>query len=263
MGQSTGPGAARAIPIYAQGARTARRRMLTVAAALANWQLNEAAGARTMVDSSGNALNGTIGTHVQTGIALSGGGTGYRFPYIRPNTPPADPEHLVVVPPQHPAQPGQRQLRRRVPDAHHPLVRQHHPEGPGRVQGRLLQVPAAQREGLCLFRGSAGSSTASTGSTVRVNDGNWHTVRCERTPSSVTMYIDGQRTGRNTTHRHHRQHPPPDHRRQRQLRPDRDHLRLLLRRPRLRADRDLLAGPFRAAPGRCARGRLASRARLR
>ena len=69
-----------------------------MAAALANWQLNEAAGARTMVDSSGNALNGTIGTHVQTGIALSGGGTGYRFPYIRPNTPPADPEHLVVVP---------------------------------------------------------------------------------------------------------------------------------------------------------------------
>jgi hypothetical protein len=50
----------------------------------------------------------------------------------------------------------------------------------------------------CLFRGSAGSSTASAGSTVRVNDGNWHTVRCERTPSSVTMYIDGRRTGRNT-----------------------------------------------------------------
>jgi hypothetical protein len=49
----------------------------------------------------------------------------------------------------------------------------------------------------CLFRGSAGSSTASAGSTVRVNDGNWHTVRCERTPSMVTMIIDGVVTGRN------------------------------------------------------------------
>ena len=80
-----------------------RRKLLTVTAALAGvlvlampanaatpvatWQMNEAAGSRTMVDSSGNGLNGTIGTHVQTGVALTGGGTGYRFPYIRPNTP--------------------------------------------------------------------------------------------------------------------------------------------------------------------------------
>jgi Laminin G domain len=50
---------------------------------------------------------------------------------------------------------------------------------------------------ISLFRGSAGSSTTSAGSTVRVNDGNWHTVRCERTPSMVTMIIDGVVTGRN------------------------------------------------------------------
>ena len=48
----------------------------------------------------------------------------------------------------------------------------------------------------CLFRGSAGSSTASSGS-VRVNDGAWHTVRCERTSSSVVMTVDGVVTGRN------------------------------------------------------------------
>ena len=41
-----------------------------------------------------------------------------------------------------------------------------------------------------------GSSATSSGS-VRVNDGTWHTVRCERTSSSVTMWVDGAVTGRN------------------------------------------------------------------
>ena len=91
-----------------------RRRILTLSVALAgvlllaspgnaatpvaNWQMNESTGASTMVDSSGNGLNGTVGSHVQTGVALTGGGTGYRFPYLQPNTPPADPEHIVRVP---------------------------------------------------------------------------------------------------------------------------------------------------------------------
>ena len=48
----------------------------------------------------------------------------------------------------------------------------------------------------CLFRGSAGGSTASSG-TTRVNDGQWHTVRCERSSASVVMTVDGVVTGRN------------------------------------------------------------------
>ncbi|HEV8424390.1 MAG TPA: hypothetical protein VGS14_04290, partial [Actinomycetes bacterium] len=64
---------------------------------VAVWQMNEPAGSRSMQDSSGNQINGTIGAHVLVGTALSGGGTGYRFPYLKPNTPPADPEHLVRV----------------------------------------------------------------------------------------------------------------------------------------------------------------------
>jgi hypothetical protein len=57
-------------------------------------QMNEPAGATIMLDSSGNGMNGTIGAHVQASTALSGGGTGYRFPYLRPNTPPADPPRM-------------------------------------------------------------------------------------------------------------------------------------------------------------------------
>jgi hypothetical protein len=101
---------------------------------VAIWQMNEAAGSQTMVDSSGNGRNGVIGASVQEGTALPGGYWKFQQP-----------------------------------------------------SGKIA----------CLFRGSGGSSTASAGSTVRVNDGNWHTVRCERTSSMVTMIIDGVVTGRN------------------------------------------------------------------
>ena len=69
-------------------------------------QMNEGPGASVAVDSSGNGLNGIVGSHVQTGVALTGGGTGYRFPYLRPNTPPADPEHLVTIPHDNRLNPG-------------------------------------------------------------------------------------------------------------------------------------------------------------
>jgi hypothetical protein len=59
---------------------------------VATWQMNEPVGATTMLDSSGNGINGAIGAHVQEGTTLSGGGTGYRFPYLQPNTPPTDPD---------------------------------------------------------------------------------------------------------------------------------------------------------------------------
>jgi hypothetical protein len=165
---------------------------------VANWQMNEAAGASTMVDSSGNGLNGTIGTHVQTGVALTGGGTGYRFPYAKPNTPPADPQHLVTVPNSSKLNPGTGnfavEFRMRTTHSFGNVIQKGQAGAPGGYW--KFQQPSGKIT--CLFRGSAGSSTAGAGSTVRVNDGNWHTVRCERTPSSVTMWIDGQRTGRNT-----------------------------------------------------------------
>jgi hypothetical protein len=76
-----------------------------------------------MLDGSGNGLHGAVGTDVQAG------GAAYRFPFTRPNMPPANPQRLVQVPPRQPAEPGDRRLRGRVPSAHHPLLRQHRPEG--------------------------------------------------------------------------------------------------------------------------------------
>ncbi|HET7516361.1 MAG TPA: hypothetical protein VFN05_01440, partial [Actinomycetes bacterium] len=101
-----------------------RRSLLTVSVALAGvlvlalpanaaidrpvavWQMNEPAGSQVMVDSSSNGRNGAIGAEVEEGTALVGGGAGYRLPYLRPNTPPAHPEHLAVVPHSDALNPG-------------------------------------------------------------------------------------------------------------------------------------------------------------
>ena len=193
-----------------------RRRLLTITAALAgalalalpanaasfplatSLQMNEGPGASVAVDSSGNGLNGIVGSHVQTGVALTGGGTGYRFPYLKPNTPPADPEHLVTIPDNDRLDPGTGnfavEFRMRTTHSFGNVIQ----KGQAGSKGGYWKFQQPSGKITCLFRGSAGSSTAGAGSTVRVNDGNWHTVRCERTASSVTMYIDGQRTGRNT-----------------------------------------------------------------
>ena len=41
----------------------------------------------------------------------------------------------------------------------------------------------------CLYRGSGGSRAVS--SKTPVNDGQWRTIRCERTATRVTMTVDG------------------------------------------------------------------------
>jgi len=192
-----------------------RRRTLTVSIALAGvllmaapahaainrpvaiWQMNEPAGSQVMVDSSGNGLDGVIGANVQEGTALAGGGTGYRFPYLRPNTPPSDPEHLAVMPHSNALNPGTGdyaiEFRMRTTHSFGNVVQ----KGQAGAKGGYWKFEQPKGKIVCLFRGSAGSSAASAGSTVRVNDGNWHTVRCERTASMVTMIIDGVVTGRN------------------------------------------------------------------
>jgi hypothetical protein len=164
---------------------------------VAVWQMNEPSSSRRMADSSGNGITGTIGSHVLVGTRLSGGGTGYRFPYRQPNRPPADPQHLVVV--QHNARlnPGTGafavEVRLRTTHSFGNVIQ----KGQSASAGGYWKFEQPNGKISCLFRGSSGSSTASSG-TVRVNDGRWHTVRCERTSSSVVMKVDGVVTGRNS-----------------------------------------------------------------
>jgi hypothetical protein len=163
---------------------------------VAVWQMNEPAGSRTMVDSSGNGLNGVIGTDVLVGTALTGGGTGYRFTFVQPNQPPANPERLVQVPHNARLNPGTGdfavEFRMRTTHSFGNVIQ----KGQSGSAGGYFKFQQPNGKISCLFRGSAGSSTASSG-TVRVNDGAWHTVRCERTSASVVMTVDGVVTGRN------------------------------------------------------------------
>ena len=58
------------------------------------------------------------------------------------------------------------------------------------------QVKFQQPKGVmgCMFKTPTGTATATSGAKV-LTDGAWHIVRCDRTPTSVTMFVDGARTG--------------------------------------------------------------------
>jgi hypothetical protein len=185
-----------------------RRRLLTVSVALAAlvalavpadaaidqpvavWQMNEPAGARSMQDSSGNGIDGVIGTDVRPN------GSAYTFTNVRPNQPPANPERIVQVPHDDRLNPGSGEFaiefRLRTTRSFGNVVQ----KGQAGARGGYFKFQSPSGKISCLFRGSAGSSTASSGA-VRINDGQWHTVRCERTPAMVTMTVDGVVTGRN------------------------------------------------------------------
>jgi hypothetical protein len=160
---------------------------------VASWQMNERGGAGTMIDSSGNGLDGSIGREVLTDLH-GGGATGYRFIRLDPDTPPTHPRHLVTVPDDSELDPGTRDyavtLRLRTTYQFGNIIQ----KGQSTVSGGnfKLQIPNGIVE--CVFRGSNGSILVS--STRRLNDGSWHTVRCERTYADVTLTVDGSRVAR-------------------------------------------------------------------
>jgi hypothetical protein len=162
---------------------------------VAIWQMDEAAGSRTMVDSGPNGINGTVGSDVLTGVAFDTGGTGYRFTNVKPNQPPANPNRIVQVDDSR-LNPGTGsfavEIRMRTTHSFGNVIQKGQAQSPG---GQFkFQQPNGKIT--CLFRDANGNQATGFPGTKRVNDGAWHTVRCERTPTMVTMIIDGVVTGR-------------------------------------------------------------------
>jgi Laminin G domain len=155
---------------------------------VASWRMDEPAGARTMIDSGGRGLRGTIGREVDTGVRGKGA-TGYRFERLPPDTPPTRPQHLVTVPDSTALDPGDRDyavtLRLRTTHKFGNIIQ----KGQSKAYGGnfKLQIPNGIVQ--CLFRGSRGSMMVSA--PRRINDGAWHTVRCERSRSALALSIDG------------------------------------------------------------------------
>ena len=155
---------------------------------VAVWQMNEPPGARTMIDSSGHGLRGSIGGEVGTGVR-TGGAVGYRFSRLEPDTPPTHPRHLVTVADNAALDPGTRDYAVTVR-----LRTRHHfgniiQKGQATVAGGSFKLQIPDGIVQCLFRGSSGSVIVSA--PRRINDGRWHVVRCERVSSGLILVIDG------------------------------------------------------------------------
>ena len=154
------------------------------AATVARWEMNEAAGARTMRDSSGS-LSGTIGSAVQTGVTV-GGATGYRW--SSQNKAGRRPERLVRVASSR-LNPGTGRfaviVRLRTGAGDQNIIQ----KGQARTAGGMFKLDMVRGRVFCTFKGSAGR--VGIGSRRSLNDGAWHTVRCERRSGRVTIVVDG------------------------------------------------------------------------
>jgi hypothetical protein len=156
------------------------------ATTVARWEMNEPPGSRTMRDSSGSNLSGTIGSAVRTGVVVSGA-TGYRWP--AQNRTGYHPERLVTV-----------QSSRLNPgtDAFAVTVRLYTgagdqnilQKGQSRTAGGMFKIDMLKGQVICMFKGSAGRAAVRSSQTVW--DQRWHTVRCIRRSTGVTIIVDGQ-----------------------------------------------------------------------
>lgn len=149
---------------------------------IADWELNEHGG-RTMYDSSGNGLNGTIGREV--GVL----GGAYRYDRLEPDTPPPHPQHLVTVADDAALDPGNHpfEITLRLRTVYHfgNIIQ----KGQATVAGGSykLQIPDGKVQ--CWFRGAAGQVLVTAPRSI--NDGRWHVVTCTRYDDGVALVIDG------------------------------------------------------------------------
>ena len=156
---------------------------------IALYEMNEPAGSTVLVDSSGSGLNGTIGSEVLASTVVMGA-TAHRFQYMQPNTPPAHPGHLDSVPNTSKLDPGTADyavtMRVRWTNNFGNMIQ----KGESGGAGGYFKWEAPSGVVHCLFRDSNRISKTASSKTP-LNDGQWHTIRCERTAAGVTMTVDG------------------------------------------------------------------------
>jgi len=154
-------------------------------------ELNEPTGSTTAVDSSGLYHDGAIGSHV----VMSGQYA--RFDRHSPGEGiPYGLAHLITIPDAADGSldPGSGnfsvELKYRTKENFGNVLQ----KGQARTVGGQVKFQQPRGKMTCMFKTPQGTATAGSGATP-LNDNLWHTVRCDRTPTSVTMYVDGIRTG--------------------------------------------------------------------
>ena len=157
------------------------------------YSMNEAKGASVMVDSGNVRVDGSVGDEVRTGVWASGA-KGYRFPWLKPNTPPAHPEHLVRIPDGPAIDPGHADysitVRYRTRSKFGNLIQ----KGQARTPGGQIKIQLPKGRPSCYYKGSEGR--VGIGAPAPLNDGSWHVITCTRSSSKVEFFVDGQRVGR-------------------------------------------------------------------
>jgi Concanavalin A-like lectin/glucanases superfamily len=161
------------------------------AATLVDWQMNEGPGAHTMVDSSGH-VNGKIGSAVQTGVKVQGA-TAYRWVFTSPTAPPPKPQRLVQAS-SSTLNPGAGTysvtMRYRTTKHFGNIVQ----KGQAGAKGGYFKLENPNGRLNCVFRGvsPSGSFLRKAVESGVISNGAWHVVVCTRTPSGLTLTVDGK-----------------------------------------------------------------------
>ncbi len=162
---------------------------------VANWEMNEGKGATVMADSSGHGLNGTIGSAVQTGYQANGA-TGYHWAFTSPTKPPPKPERLIIVGNDDRLNPGTGDyavtMRFRTKKTFGNITQ----KGQAGSTGGYWKWEIPHGNLKCVFRGVVNGKfkRKALDSPMKLNDNQWHTVRCAREGNQVSMTIDGTTT---------------------------------------------------------------------
>lgn len=162
---------------------------------VAFYSLDEVAGSTVLRDASGAGHDGAIGSDVTTGV-LHQGATVHRFATHLPGAG-AFPGHVDRVPHTTDLNPDAGdfsiEVRLRTTYRFGNILQ----KGQGATAGGYWKLENPDGLPRCLFRGGNGASRTGY-STVAINDGQWHTIRCNRTSTFVEMWVDGVRQSRLT-----------------------------------------------------------------
>ncbi len=166
---------------------------------LARWEMNEHQHATVLRDASGNGFAGHIGRKVEPTKQSY-----HHFPRTPLDT--VLPAHIDKVPDQPGLDPGFADFGvavkfRWLGGNDRNLVQKGQGSPAGGMFKMKTSVPSqGQPEGhiKCLFRGSAGDSQVESYAHRRLDDGRWHTVRCERRTDDTAMFVDGVLVDTNT-----------------------------------------------------------------
>ena len=171
---------------------------LAVGALTADYEMNEPVGSTVMTDSSGNGLDATIllSDQITTGWVSYDGAIGYHWLRRPPNEPPAQPQRVIQAPDNINLEPGLNsgtftiEMRYRTKEKFGNITQ----KGQATTKGGQWKIQNPQGRPSCLFKGSIGR--VATRVPTAINDNLWHVLTCVRTPTRVTVLVDGVEVNR-------------------------------------------------------------------